>query len=405
MPVREAPSYSSTRVQRASRLNALEAVRLHQRLNLLEKARLHQARLTNQDIRLTSMALEYILNCSGHSLEGRGPEGQPCGVEVPGQQDEPFYLYGERVVSRKVRRMARPQSAMERSSCRQPGSQDADSLASGEDSVSGGRSRLPPRPQSSPAKGRSWGSWSANRRGEEEEDDKGESEAPGHDPEVWPPSRGSNTFTSGASRPSTPGSAGPARGGSSTGRATPHRAWEDDTDEITRRLLKARQLQLQQERLKERENDRRRSRRYMQDLSRAKSASSRSFAGYGSSRRPSAAESAASPAPRVPSPPTPVIEDKLPVSPAVKHGQRNQGGAGKRAGLTEIMAHTRSTMSANAWRSHLASTQLAPRSAESQRQFVLQTKRDAERQRQQEVLQRVESFMEQIAGDGHIHPS
>lgn len=61
MPSREPPSYSSSRVQRASRLNALEHARLQQQLMLLEKARLHQARLTNQDIRLTSTALEYIL--------------------------------------------------------------------------------------------------------------------------------------------------------------------------------------------------------------------------------------------------------------------------------------------------------------------------------------------------------
>ena len=61
MPARESPSYSSSRVQRASRLNALEHARLQQRLLLLEKARLHQVKLTNQDIRLTSTALEYIL--------------------------------------------------------------------------------------------------------------------------------------------------------------------------------------------------------------------------------------------------------------------------------------------------------------------------------------------------------
>lgn len=61
MPTRETPSYSSSRVQRASRLNALEHARLQQRLLLLEKAKLHQVKLTNQDIRLTSTALEYIL--------------------------------------------------------------------------------------------------------------------------------------------------------------------------------------------------------------------------------------------------------------------------------------------------------------------------------------------------------
>ena len=61
MAEREQPSYSSSRVQRASRLNALEHARLQQKLVLLEKERLHQAKLTNQDIRLTSAALDFIL--------------------------------------------------------------------------------------------------------------------------------------------------------------------------------------------------------------------------------------------------------------------------------------------------------------------------------------------------------
>lgn len=60
MPSRETPSYSSSRVQRASRLNSIEQARLQHQLHLLEKAYVHQARLTNQDIRLTSLALEYI---------------------------------------------------------------------------------------------------------------------------------------------------------------------------------------------------------------------------------------------------------------------------------------------------------------------------------------------------------
>lgn len=53
-------------------------------------------------------------------------------------------------------------------------------------------------------------------------------------------------------------------------------------------------------------------------------------------------------------------------------------------------------MSAGAWRSHLASTQLVPRSAESQRQFILEAKKAAERQRQHHVMQRVETFMDSL---------
>ncbi|XP_076445644.1 uncharacterized protein LOC143283329 [Babylonia areolata] len=396
MPTRETPSYSSSRVQRASRLNSLEQVRLQQRLMLLEKARLHQARLTNQDIRLTSLALDYILNCSGHSPEGRGPTGEQGGAEST-QTEDPCFLYGERVVSRKVRRMPRPHSAVERATFRRTNSNCTSGGQDSESSVSGGaaeesasvQSRLPPRPQSSPAKGRSW-RWSHV----EADDASG-----GSDPESERPPTTRGRSTPAGSRPATGGSGGRRTPGGWGGRTTPHQAWEDDTDEVTKRILQAQQQQQQQQQQHhQQQQDSRRSNRYMQDISRMHSQTPSSARGFPKRSRGVSDKASApltpSPSPRAPSPSSPVvvIEDRKPVSPRQKRAK----SAGRRAGLTEILSQSRATMSASAWRSHLASTQTVPRSMESQRQVILDAKRDAERTRQQHVRERVESFIGQL---------
>ncbi|KAL8562467.1 hypothetical protein ACOMHN_008611 [Nucella lapillus] len=392
MPSRETPSYSSTRVQRASRINSLEQVRLQQRLMLLEKARLHQARLTNQDIRLTSIALDYILNCSGNSPEGRGPEGQQGGTETI-QTEDPCFLYGERVVSRKVRRMPRPQSAVERATFRRNRAQDGDTSVS-EDSGTTPQSRLPPRPQSSPAKGRSWG-WSHG----DPDDGSGGSDLESDRPQ----SRSKSSSSSpGVSRPTTAGSGGGRGTPGWGGRVTPHQAWEDHTDDVTKRILKAQKQQKQQQQQQEQQNSRR-SNRYMEDLGRMRSqtpgSSRRGFTTKQSGRvtatdqgSPPFAPSP-SPSPRAPSPGV-VMEDRQPVSPRQKRVKST--GMGRRAGLGEIMNQARATMSASAWRSHLSSTQVVPRSLDSQRQVIMEAKRHAEKQRQEHVMDRVKTFMGQL---------
>ncbi|KAK7477622.1 hypothetical protein BaRGS_00031100 [Batillaria attramentaria] len=401
MPAREAPSYSSSRVQRASRLNALEQARLQQRLMLLEKARLHQARLTNQDIRLTSLALDYILACSGHSSEGRGPQGEQRGVENV-QQEDPCFLYGERVVSRKARRVAaRPQSAVERATFRRSAAQGASSTGSGLEDATSVRDGLPPRPQSSPARRRAW-AWSSS----EETDGSGA----GSDVESERPHSRAGFGSPGVSRPSTAGAGGRAMTPSS-GRVTPHQPWEDDTDEVTRRLLKAQQLEQQRQKEIEQRESVRRSQRYRQDLERRRSqrsspSPSRGYFKYSRTipsetpNRPltagstSSARRASASAP-VSRPTSGVIEDPKPVSPAEKHTQ-STGSVSRRAGLSELMSQSRVTMSASAWRAHLASTATIPRSSEVQRQMVMEARKGAERERQHDVMQRVESFMDQL---------
>ncbi|XP_060561228.1 uncharacterized protein LOC132720999 [Ruditapes philippinarum] len=140
MPSLQNVSYNSSRVQRAYRINNIETLKLNNKIQLLEKERLHNQRLTNQDIRLISLTLDYIQTCSGHSAEGLAPD-------VIWEEDEekeshrgPTFLYGERIVSRKKRRNMRPQSAMEKTSSRL-GSETASTVSTTE---------LALRPQSSP---------------------------------------------------------------------------------------------------------------------------------------------------------------------------------------------------------------------------------------------------------------
>lgn len=297
------------------------------------------------------------------------------------QQEEPCFLYGERVVSRKVRRLARPQSAMERATFRCRGTQDGEPRA--EDSLSVHSRRLPPRPQSSPAKGRTW-AWSVS----DEEEGSGGSDFDSD----RPLSRGGNS-TPGVSRPSTAGGGG--RGSPGWGRTTPRQAWEDETDDVTKRILKAQQQQEQQQ-------SSRRSSRYLDDIGRMRSQTSSASRGFLRHSRgvfdpASSPFPPSSPSPRT-APPSPVIEDRKPVSPRAKHAK---SALGKRAGLTEITSQARATMSASAWRAHLASTQTAPRSAESQRQVIMDARRNAERQRQQHVMQKMETFMGQLNQNRH----
>ena len=112
MPALETPSFSSSRIQRAYRINNIEYAKLQGKLNLLEKEKIHSKRVINQDIRLISLTLDYINNCSGHSPEGLAPDSEE---EYERADEGPCFMYGERIVSRKKRRFKRSQSAAENS--------------------------------------------------------------------------------------------------------------------------------------------------------------------------------------------------------------------------------------------------------------------------------------------------
>ncbi|KAL8599214.1 hypothetical protein ACOMHN_007930 [Nucella lapillus] len=275
MPTWEPSKGPSSREQRASRLNGLEQARLQQRLLLLDKARLREDRLTNQDIRLTSAALDYVLTSSGHSAEGRDPTAAGPSPHDPSRpRHQQLFLYGERVLSRKVRRILRPRSALEQSG--RPHTPDPHlpgvrSPRTDEDA------RCTPttpnlRPHSSPAKGRA----GARLQRDEEPKKSGSTDRDWErlTPTNWgssvsasvssssssqaifsriqPPSKCQNPVL--ASEPSSSSSSVPGSTSSSqaffnrrllvlTGgpRETPHQAWEDDVHEVTKKLLRARQ--------------------------------------------------------------------------------------------------------------------------------------------------------------------
>ncbi|XP_013061495.2 uncharacterized protein LOC106050950 [Biomphalaria glabrata] len=111
------PGHNSSSVQRASRINSIESARLEKQINYFQQSFLHQCRLTNRAIRIICMSLESIRSSSGHSLETRSPvETAESFSET--ESKSPFFLYGERIWSRKKRKLYKSLSASNRLSCR-----------------------------------------------------------------------------------------------------------------------------------------------------------------------------------------------------------------------------------------------------------------------------------------------
>ncbi|XP_041354453.1 uncharacterized protein LOC121372229 [Gigantopelta aegis] len=195
MPAREVPSYSSSRIQRAYRINNIEQSRLAGKLQLLDRQKVHQIRLTNQDIRLISLSLDYIQSSSGHSPEGLSPIKEDSDREDLNDSPEekgPCFLYGERIVSRRVRRFRRPQSATDKSR--------TESVTSSSDTAS----LLTPRPKSSPSKSRQSVLWMTALLDDDDDDD--------------------DYAVSQKTRSRSP---------------SPVHSWENETDEITRTIIQS----------------------------------------------------------------------------------------------------------------------------------------------------------------------
>ena len=189
MPTSESPNMNSSRVQRAYRINNIEHGRLSEKLRLLEKEKIHNIRLSNQDIRLISVTLDYINSSSGHSPEGLAPGATQTEIQRE-DDDQPCFMYGERIISRKRRRVQRPHSSITLSRRR-----DCDSRAAVANTINN-------RPQSSPAKG--FNTFVTSVNGSEDD---------------------SSTVSDGDSLNS-------ARSSDST-------SWIDETTEITKKLLRA----------------------------------------------------------------------------------------------------------------------------------------------------------------------
>ncbi|XP_076467010.1 uncharacterized protein LOC143298158 [Babylonia areolata] len=313
MPLPEHSIYMSVRVHRATRLNGREQARLLQRLQLLDKARLRQARLTNQDIRLTTAALDYVLHNSGHSPEGRDPAGEN-GQDLTRPQLQ-FFLYGQRVVSRRVHRVARSPSAVERSS----GAAGAETKAppqgcplGAESTESSSVHRRPLshcRPHSSPAGGRG-----TDRDGDLEAGTL-----------TWPVTaatpycdkrhnlrRSSVSGSSTTSSSPSPSSSSPtSQNVSGRGRLTPRQAWEDDVHEVTLTLLQTQQQQQQQQQQQNQEG-RSTSARLHSDGRRARTV--KGLVGGGFHKFSSSSACISFPTPRVALPASPVTPTTTPTS-------------------------------------------------------------------------------------------
>lgn len=325
MPSLEAPSFNSSRVQRAYRINNIEQARLQQQLQLLEKERIHSMRVTNQDIRLISVTMDYIQSCSGHSPEGLGPEV----VEIP-KEEKPetedsgsvCFMYGERIVSRKRRRFRRPQSAMDSSSSRRSESQA--SIPAKVNSII--------RPQSSPVKRDS-------------------------------------TFITTLRDDSSSASASDTESvySLSSCQSGYKQAWMDETNEITKILLRAKDkgpsLSGRRRSLYERQEPKLRTR----------GGSSSSF-NFNS------------------------LAKELEGSKSDKdlEARRSSHALGRNAGITDIMSQRRPTLSASAWKKHLndaKTSSAAPTTISAKRQQIMDLKIEMNEQSRAKVTDKVKTFM------------
>ncbi|CAC5372448.1 unnamed protein product [Mytilus coruscus] len=311
MPSNENPTYNSSRMQRAYRINNIEHTRLQGKLNLLEKEKLHAVRVTNQDIRLISLTLDYINSCSGHSPEGLAPKEEM----VQEKEDEgPFFMYGQRIISRKRRRIKRPQSAMFSGTRRRKSDSDfSASLAS-----------VQIRPQSSPV-----------RRGLNGPIKDSDAESCISDVTL--------SSSSGSTSSSKP-------------------AWMDQTNALTKKLLKAKEgVPVFKRGLHERQRK---------------------------IRRHSAGFDLSSLTVQLQALETPESNQK---------DNTHSGGLRRNAGISEILNQRQPTLSASAWKNQLIQNRLssAPMSVSAKRQSIHELKVKINEGRQEYVQNKVKTFISQ----------
>ncbi|GFR82168.1 hypothetical protein ElyMa_000620100 [Elysia marginata] len=410
MRQREAPSYSSSRVQRATRINSIEAARLEQTLQYLEKAKLHQCRLSNQDIRLISLSLDYIQMSSGHSPEAwrpPQPSRQALAVVVSDDEDDPgrppfntqdttpedtadhkspFFLYGERIWERKRRRIQRPVSAAVPS--RRAAMMDGTTLSS--ITSEAGSSTRSQRPKSSPGKQQALqlaveagGFYRYPSRESSSPDDLD----PGDQDYTFITQQEGGRAEFGSrgdfEDPSIVLSTGLSRASTPRGRVTPHQAWEDDTSLVTKRILKSqthahkgRQLQAM----------------YLAPDDVMTSAAARNVRGLARQIRVSATATVPDRGEILyPHGVTPLAA-KLDVPPK-RPAHHAENGFNRRASVGEIINQRRPTLTSGAWKSHLGQTSDTPMSLAARRQKVLESKKEMNETRNQVITGKVKDFV------------
>ncbi|KAK3766864.1 hypothetical protein RRG08_052007 [Elysia crispata] len=402
MRQRETPSYSSSRIQRATRINSIEAARLEQTLQYLEKAKLHQCRLSNQDIRLISLSLDYIQMSSGHSKEAwRPPEtSRPLlslvvsededgsgrietnvkTVDAEGDQTDPspFFLYGERIWERKRRRIQRPMSAVP---SRRTGIMDNTLSSLGSDA---GSSIMSQRPKSSPGKQHMFLPSEAGQfyryfsRDSSFTDDGSSGD---HDVTFITRAGGATLRPHDPDDPSIVLSTGLSRASTPRGRVTPHQEWEDDTSHVTKRILKSQAMA---------QNGRQQS-LYQASSEIMTSAAARNVRGLARQIRVSASAVVPNRG-QIHSQETPHLAAR-PDFPPTRPAHHTQDGFNRRASIGEIINQRRPTLSSGAWKSHLGQTSDTPMSLAARRQKVLESKKELNENRNQLITKRVKDFV------------
>lgn len=252
---------------------------------------------------------------------------------------------------------------------------------------------LPPRPHSSPTRRRAWACSSSDETGGSVGSDL-DSERPLSKLSISSRSRAFATSLAGHAERDSGRAVSPQ-----SGRLTPHQLWEDDTDGVTLKLLKAKK---QREEYEEQINAslRRSSSRYNFNRMLSQSRSS-SLDARAQSRRPSSTSTSNANCPASAQPPTAPaasgnaeFQDRKPVSPSEKHAQSDAVNvSGRRPGLMDILNQSSATKSSPVSRAHMSRTQLAPSVLESHRQLIMEARRNIEKERQKFVQQRVDSFI------------
>lgn len=325
-----------------------------------------------------SLSLDYIQASSGCSPEAWRPAEEAGEDADESKSQGPCFMYGQRIISRKMRRVQRPMSAVERVMSSLP---DEDVIGSSE-VASMTSSSL--RPRSSPGKHirpASASSWIRCR-------DSANEFAHNHNDFTLPlPSETRSITMADSDRLST------CSGGSST-RVTPREAWEDDTTLTTKKILKAQALA---------QSGKRSSSLYMSAGDVMTAQASRNVRNLRRKIRvtgnPSSFDSelgsSSSPRARSSSPRRPVssaasvVADKPPKRPTGV----GRNSLGRRATIGEIINQHKPTLSANAWRNHLGRTASNPMSISGQSQVLLEAKKHINDTHRAQVDEKVKSFV------------
>ena len=375
----------------------------------------------HQDIRLISLSLDYIQMSSGHSPEAWRPpeprrplisvsvsddEDEPTQLEMQvktedaGDDQQPFFLYGERIWERKRRRIQRPMSAVP---SRRTGVMDNTLSSLTSDDAGSSIASHSQRPKSSPGKQQALlGVSELGRlyRYPSRDSSSADGGSLPADPDGTFITRAvstANSVVGGETRgsddlpvvawgpcdddPSIVLSTGLSRASTPRGRVTPHQDWEDDTSHVTQKILKSQALAQmgKQQSL------------YLAPSDVMTSAAARNVRGLARQIRVSA--SGAVPdrteSRRHGATPLATIPDFPPTRPA----HHTQDGFNRRASVGEILSQRRPTLSAGAWKSHLGQTSDTPMSLAARRQKVMETKKQWTETRNQVITEKVKDFV------------